>query len=181
MEIFEKLIKYWSQITVLIGITVGGIGFLLKLYFNWNLKKKEITFSKISETKIAELKNFYETFIILESQLKSLHFATAQNKKEQEIEIREKIPNIWTEFYLSFRFVRIFLNTKELEPFEDLIAELENIQLKINYYKAENDLGVLDNKLIKELRHIRNEIFPKRIPELLSVIEKNLKEGFNIE
>jgi hypothetical protein len=39
-KLFELVYKYWAQITVLIGITFGGFGFLLSLYFNWTIKKE---------------------------------------------------------------------------------------------------------------------------------------------
>lgn len=179
-EILEISIKYWSQITVLIGILFGGIGFLLSLYFNWNIKKKEITFSKIRETKIIELRAFYTSYVNLEVHLKSLQFATSQNRKEYEDEIRKKMPEIWKQFYLDFTFLRIFLNSDELEKFEELNGELDNIQKKIDFYQIDREYETYDNDLIKELRHIRDDVFPKRIPALLKAIEKNLKKDFNI-
>ena len=180
-ESFDILIKYWSQITVLIGVILWGIGFLLKLYFNWILKKKEITYIKIRETKINELREFYSSYIDLEVHLKSLHFASGKRQKEYEAEIRKKMPDIWKKFYLDFTFLRIFLKPDELVFFEQLNDELDNIQKKIDFYKIDREFEAYDKELIKELRYIRDEIFPKRIPDLLKKIETNLRKDFDIK
>jgi hypothetical protein len=180
-ETIDEIIKYWSQLTVLIGITIGGLGFLLRLYFNWNIKKKEITFSVIRETKIKELKNFYQSYNELVRNLRSLQFATAQGRTENASELRNQMPEIWNHFYLSFTFLRIFLKNEEIKPFEELEKELNNVQLKLDYYKMDYDAGDYDAELIKELRHIRDEVFPKKIPNLLQAIEMNLKKDFNIK
>lgn len=180
-ELTTTVISYWSQITVLIGVIIGGIGFLLKLYFNWTIKKKEITYSKIRETKIKELREFYSSYVNLEVHLKSLHFASGQNQKEYEAEIKKRMPEIWKKFYLDFTFIKIFLSSDELVLFEELNRELDNIQKKIDFYQIEREYETYDKELIKELRHIRDEIFPKRIPELLKRIEINLKKDFEIK
>ena len=177
----EILVKYWSQITILLGISFGGIGFILKIYFNWSIRQKEITYDKIRETKLKELKQFYTSYMNLETHLKKLQFATAQNRTESETQIRNLLPDIWRQFYLDFTFLRIFLNSDELGVFENLHNELENIQLKLDYYQIDRELNDFDVGLIKELRNIRDNIFPKRIPELLRIIETNLKKDFNIK
>jgi len=180
-DFLKILVEYWSQIAVLLGIIFGGGGFILKLYFNWSIKKKEITYNKIRETKIKELRRFYSSYVDLEIYLKNLQFATAQNRTDSEKEIRNKLPEIWRQFYLNFTFLRIFLNQNELKVIEDLNKELENIQLKLDYYQIDREFGEYDGELIKELRNIRDNIFPKRIPELLRIIETNLKKDFQIE
>lgn len=180
-ELTNILINYWSQITVLISVIIGGIAFLLKLYFNWTIKKKEITYSKIRETKINELREFYTSYVNLEVHLKSLHFASGQNQKEYEVEIRKRMPEIWKKFYLDFTFLRIFLSSDELVLFEELNSELDNVQKKIDFYQIDREYETYDKELIKELRHIRDEIFPKRIPDLLKRIEINLKKDFEIK
>lgn len=180
-ELTITLIDYWSQITVLIGVIIGGIGFLLKLYFNWTIKKKEITYSKIRETKIKELREFYTSYVNLEVHLKSLHFASGQNQKEYEAEIRKRMPEIWKKFYLDFTFLRIFLSSDEIVLFEELNRELDNIQKKIDFYQIDREYETYDKELIKELKYIRDEIFPKRIPDLLKRIEINLKKDFEIK
>lgn len=180
-EFIEIVTKYWSQIVVLLSVMFGGIGFLLQLYFNWKVKKKEITFSKVRETKIKELREFYSSYINLELHLKSLHFASGQNQKQYEAEIRAKMPEIWKKFYLDFTFLKIFLNSDELVLFEELNIELENIQKKIDYYQIDKEFNNYDRDLILELRHIRDEIFPKRIPKIIKRIEYNLRKDFEIK
>jgi hypothetical protein len=180
-EFIEIVTKFWAQIVVLLSVIFGGIGFLLQLYFNWTVKKKEITFSKVRETKIKELREFYSSYINLELHLKSLHFASGQNKKEYETEIRAKMPEIWKKFYLDFTFLRIFLNSDELVHFEELNIELENIQKKIDFYQIDKEFETYDRELILELRHIRDEIFPNRIPTLIKRIELNLRNDFEIK
>ena len=96
----EIIIKYWSQITVVIGIVIGGIGFILKILLNWNLRKKEITFSKLKETKIIELKNFYSSYINLEVELKNLLHATAQDQIEDIKIIQQKCLKFGNNFIL---------------------------------------------------------------------------------
>ncbi|MCD4665316.1 MAG: hypothetical protein K8R68_08590, partial [Bacteroidales bacterium] len=128
-----------------------------------------------------ELKQFYTSYINLETYLKRLQFAAAQNKTDSEKEVRNKLPDIWRQFYIDFTFLRIFLNTNELAVFENLNEELENIQLKLDFYQLDRELNEYDKELIKELRNIRDNIFPKRIPELLRIVENNLKKDFNIK
>jgi hypothetical protein len=113
--------------------------------------------------------------------LRSLQFATAQGRTENASELRNQMPEIWNHFYLSFTFLRIFLKNEEIKPFEELEKELNNVQLKLDYYKMDYDAGDYDAELIKELRHIRDEVFPKKIPNLLQAIEMNLKKDFNIK
>jgi len=177
----EFIVKYWSQLILLLGLFFGGVGFLLKLYFNWNIKRKEITFNKITETKITELKQFYSSFKILETHLKKLQVATAQGNIEFENKVREKLPEIWDKFYHDFTFLRLFLNSEELELFEKLNKVLDDIQLKLDFQRIDRDLGETDSDLVKELRLIRSEVFPKQIPKLLDLIETNLKKEFGVK
>lgn len=177
----EFIEEYWSQLILLLGLIFGGVGFLLKLYFNWNIKRKEITFNKITETKITELKQFYSSYKVLETHLKKLQVATAQSNIEFETRVREKLPEIWDTFYHDFTFLRIFLNSEELVLFEKLNKVLDDIQLKLDFHRIDRDLGEIDRELIKELRFIRSEVFPKQIPELLVLIENNIKKEFRIK
>ena len=91
------------------------------------------------------------------------------------------MPEIWKQFYFDSTFIRLYLSTDELVIFEELKKELDNIQLKIDFYRIDQKFGKYDNDLIKELRHIMDEIFPVRIPALLKQIEQNFKKDFNIK
>ena len=145
------------------------------------LEKKEITFSKIKETKIIELRRFYSSYINLEFELKRLFHATAQDRAEDVAEIQLRMPEIWKQFCLDSTFLRIYLSNNELEIFEELKKELDNAQLKIDYYRMDQKYKKYDNDLIKELRYIRDEVFPNKIPALLKQIESNFKKDFNIK
>ena len=171
-DFFEILMKHWSQITLFTGVIMVGIGFIYK--------KKEITYDKIREAKLKELKQFHKSYINLETYLRDLLHASAQDKIDKEKEIRNSLTEVWNQFYLDFSFLRFFLRKDELVVFENLNQELEYIQLKLDLYKIERESNGYDQKLIEELRNIRDNIFPKRIPELLKIIENNFRKDFNI-
>lgn len=176
----DYLIKYWYQFALLISILFGGIGYLLKLYFAWNIKRKEILFSKIKVTKIDELKEFYKSYIELEFELKNLQSASAVNDIEYEKELRSKLPMLWKSFYFNLTYIRLFLYDDELELFESLYKELNNIHLKLDFYKIEREYGNINKELRSELISIRDDIFPRRLPGLLRKIEYNVKEDFGL-
>jgi hypothetical protein len=180
-ETFELLLKNWSQFSVLFITFVGGSGFLLKLYFNWSIRKKEITYNKIRESKIQELRAFYKSYVNLEIHLRGLHHATSVNNQQLEDKLYEKMPELWNQFYFDFTFLKIFLTTSETKVFEELSEELDNIQKNIDFYQIDREFKTVDNNTVKQLRFIRDEVFPKRIPALLKTIEMNLKKDFNIK
>ncbi|NLN96302.1 MAG: hypothetical protein GX128_09060 [Bacteroidales bacterium] len=176
----EIIGTYWPQFSFLLTILIGGTSYLLKIYFDWDLRRREIIFNQIKETKIMELKNFYISFFRLEACLKDLYQALAEDNEESEQEARNEFSDLWIKFKLSFTYLKVFLDLNEIEPFEKLKAILENIHLKLDFYKIDQASKESDRELIKELRKIGREIFPKKIPEIFDVIENNLKKDFKI-
>jgi hypothetical protein len=155
------IVNYLSQIALLVTIFFTGIGYLLKLYFVWSIRKKEILFSKIKESKIAELKEFYNSYVDLEFALRNLYYASAQSQIEKESEIRKRLPDLWKKFYMNMTFLKIFLYDDELELINELDKELNNIYLKIDFYQIDKEFGNVDPALRKELIHIREVVFEK--------------------
>ncbi|NVK85194.1 MAG: hypothetical protein HWE21_12785 [Cytophagia bacterium] len=182
MITLNKLLSdYWSQIALIIGITTSGIGYILKVFLSWNLKRKEITFSKVREAKLVELKLFFESYIQLESHLRSLRLAVAQGHETSEKEIRQTLTDSWLKFNLHLTYLKIFLSSDEIEPFEKIQSELENINKKLDFFTIDKQHGTIDSDLIKELRVLGPEVFLKRLPELLNIIQKNLKKDLKID
>ena len=182
MNDFIKFIsEYWSEVTVIIGVLIGGIGFLMKLYFNWVIKKKEITYNKVKSTKIVELKEFYKCFIDLETYLKSLLLATGQNDKEREAELRKEFPQKWMAFKVSIQFLKVFLTPTEQTHLEKLYKELDEVHKQIDFYYIDREFGMIEKSTREALRKVRDEIFPKTIPNILKDLENNLRKDFQIK
>lgn len=179
MEVLQFIVKYWAQFSVLIF----GIGFLFKVYFDWNIRKKEIIFNHIKSTKVNELKAFYDSYIEFELLLKNIHYLTAQSNEKLEKELRQKLPETWKSFKKNMTFLSVFLSKKEYILFEELEKELGNIWLKLDFYEIDRRFEGLerDKDLVEELRHIRDVVFPTKLPAILKLIEKNLKKDFNIK
>ena len=177
----DNLLEHGSQITLLITIIFGGIGYLFKLFFDWNIKKKEIVFNKLKETRISALKDFYKSYVDLEMNLKGLRFACAFDDKDHEKEIRKKLPDSWKYFSSNFIYLRLFLYKNELVLFDKINGELNNVQLKVDLLRIGRDSGNIELDLQRELRFITDEIFPKKLPELLREIENNVRIDFNIK
>jgi len=173
--------EYWAQISLILMIVIGGIGFILRLYFNWSIKKKEITFNKVRDTKVEELRAFYRSFIDLESNLRSLLHAAGQQRVEEETALRKQLPTKWLEFKYSIQFLKLFLEPKEKEICEKLDAELNEVHKQIDFYCIDRAHGAIDQDTIKAFRKVRDEIFPNNIPALINELEKNFRLDFGIE
>ena len=75
------MIKSFSEIVVIMG---GLYGFS-KLFINWSIKKKEISFTKIQENKLLEAKEFFKSYQSLRISLESFFNQTRFGKHSIDI------------------------------------------------------------------------------------------------
>lgn len=176
-EWIELIFDNWSQITVLLGV----IGFIIKTMVDLKVRKQEIKFSYLQQSKKAEVKEFYKYYLELERKLKEYLFITAQNQEDRKQEVRVELLNRWERFELSYYHVRLFLPDKDIALLDEIKKELEDIHLQVDYFQIDKSFGVTEKEMVLKLRNIRDEIFPKRLPILMKRIEDNLRKDYGIK
>ena len=178
----EFIIKYWSQIAVILSILIGGVSYFFKLYFESKNKKQEIIFNLVKAKKIEQLKEFYKSYVEFYSLLENLEFYGGQNRKVEESQIRTNIIEPFKNLKSNLMYLKIFLNQDECNSFNELEETLDNFFLKLDFSTISRNIhgNIPDKDLQKELEHIRDVVRKTEIPKLLEKIEVTVKKDFGI-
>jgi hypothetical protein len=174
---YEIILNNWSQITVLLG----AIGFVVQKLTDWRMRKREITFSKLQENKVLEIKSFYKSYLSLELALKDFLYQTQFGEHKDEI-FRDQIETVrkcFIDFGYNSMVVKIFLDSDDLKTVDEIskILETTNHDLrKWHIYKTSQN----PPKGWDKLEEIMNERFPKTLPTLLKKIETSLRKNYNL-
>ncbi len=171
------IIEYWSQLTFILL----GVGYVIKTICDAILKKREITYSQVTQNKISELKLYIKSYNELVFLLKEYHFAAGQNQKSKLPDIQEKVYKSWINFITSYGILRVFLKASEYPLYEEVKVQLEEIQKRIVFNEIDKSFGIIDKDSIKKLWEITEDIFPKKLPELIAKIEWSLKKDMKIK
>ncbi len=176
LELVVKfVVKYWAQISVLLL----GIGFIIKVYSDWEIRKKDILFSKIYENKIKEVREFLEVYIELEDLLRQLPFIISQKNIDYS-EISKKLSNLTLKFRFHIVYVRFFLKKNEIIALDELHEKITFIISTINELEVNMAFNHNDKELFKKLTTIRTTDFTETLPTLIKKIEENFKKDYKI-
>jgi len=175
---YELLIENWAQITILFGL----IGYIIKSLTDFWLRKKEITFSRLQENKILELKEFYKSYQQLEIALTEYLYQTEFGEHNSKIfqKIKENISRKFTDFNYNVMCVKLFLDNDDIDTIEEIYITIESIRKDIGkwhiYSTSQNPPEGWD-KLIE----IMDERLPKKLPMLMKKIESSLRNNLNLK
>jgi len=189
---YEIIFDNWSQITVLLGI----VGFVIKTLTVFFLKKKEITFSRLQENKILEIKSFYKSYQKLNIDLSTylnqmLHEKDHKALKKNEEEYIKLINDIYDTFredihnhFFDFRYnamtIKLFFDNEDLSIIDEISNTFDSILKELDTYRSNNKLSNTSEGW-ENLERIRDEDILKRLPELIKKIEVSLRQSFKLK
>jgi len=170
---YEIIIENWAQITVLIGAVVV---FIQTISSFW-LKKREMTFSRIQENKILEIKAFYKSYQQLELALGEYVNQTRFGEHTIEIFniIKENIRIKFIDFKYHSMTVKLFLDSEDTKIIDDINEIFESIRMDMIRWHIYNNSKNQPEGWDK-LSEIADERLPKKLPELINKIETSLRE-----
>jgi hypothetical protein len=179
MKLLEFLKDYWAQLTLIIA----AIGFLFQSVIGAYLKVREIRFKTLHENRLSSIGALYKSYLDLEIKLGGYYNSTMYGtlEKEQKLKIQNEIALGWRNFMYDFKLCRIFVFKKDIELLEKVQEELEEIHNTINHHWIDREYGAHDSENFKKLTVIREEIFPKRLPELFRQLEKSLRDSYQMK
>ena len=131
----DLIINYWSQIVILIG----AIGYLLKLFFNFVIKKKEIKFTIFQKLRNEEVKSFYISFLEFEEILKQYN-ARAFNGYNLDERFYDKLELSYKNLILDFSSLKLISNKKHFEEIDNYLNKLFEVKSRTSI--SDNDLRV---------------------------------------
>jgi len=123
---FKFIIDYWSQIAVIITILVGGIGYLLKIGFDWDLKKREIKYSMIFTKRSQSLESFIYQVLEYQRFFEELSYYEVGSQKFKSKELDGMIDEYRVPYLKSYTVLNIYTETKHKQIIEDIKSEFKN-------------------------------------------------------
>lgn len=104
----EFIIKYWSQISVMMTILFGGIWNVSKLFLDWNIKQKEIKYSTIFAKRIVSLEDYIFNTTQFERFFKNLSYYEIGSQKISPKEVDEMVEKYQVPFLRASSNFKIF-------------------------------------------------------------------------
>jgi hypothetical protein len=175
---WKIILENWSQITVLLGV----FGYIIKTLTDWKFKKNEISFSKIQEAKILEIKSFYKSYQSLEISLKNFINQTEFGEHKHEIfnAIREQIRGCFIDFEFNCMTVKLFIEKSEMKTIDEISKICETIRVDIERWHIYND-STSQPENWDRLDDIRNVRLKQSLPNLIKRIESSLRKSYNVD
>lgn len=175
---YEIILDNWAQIVVIIG----AIGFVIQQLVQFWLKKREITFSRLQENKILEIKEFYKSYQKLEIALRQFLYQTEFGTHKDEIfdEIKHRIRDCFIDFDYHVMTVRLFIDSNDLEVIDEIRDTLESIRKDIGKWHIYNESPHPPEGWDK-LKEIMDDRFPKTLPALIKKIEMSLRKSMKLD
>jgi hypothetical protein len=177
---YELIIINWSQITVILGV----IGYIVTTLVNWNLRKTEISFTKVQEQKILEIKEFYKSYQKLEYSLYTFLNQTNFGSHEPEIlnDIRKQIQEYTMAFEYNCMCLKLFIQESQITTIEEIYNSCCTIRKDIDSWHIYKT-GINPEKYTEyneKLNNIGNTQLPE-LSQLLKRIESSLRKDYNIK
>lgn len=175
---YDLILANWSQIAVMLA----AIGYIIQKIADWSLRKKEITFTRLQENKILEIKSFYKSYLSLEVALRGYLHQTEFGEHKDEIfnEIKRKIYECFLDFNYSSMTVKLFLSDGDIKTVDEIYKVLESIRVDIGGWHIYKNSGNSSKDFNQKLTEIMDERFPKTLPSLIKKIETSLRKSYNV-
>jgi|GEM_PF-1920563 len=174
---WEIILENWAQTAVILGF----ISYIIKTIIEWKLNKYKISFSKIQENKIIEVKAFYKSYQTFTLSLKS--FLDQTEFGEHKPEIFDKLRRDIRESYIDFEYncmtVKLFIETQEIKTIENISKICTNIRIDIERWHIYRTSMSPPNDWDK-LNEVRNQ-FDNTLPTLVKKIENSLRKSYNVK
>ena len=173
----EFIIENWAQVTVVLGM----ISYIIKLFVESSFKKREISFSKIQEMKLAETKSFFQSYqsfrISLEQFINQIYFGSHSDDIFKNI--RKEIRACHIDFEYKCMNFKLFLKDNDIQTIDEILDILKLIKVEIERCLIHLDKEVKDQYWDK-LEEIKEIKFKKELPSLITKIETSLRKSYNI-
>jgi hypothetical protein len=168
-NIFED---YWSQILLILT----GIGYLLKISFDFFLKKKEINYGINHKNKMDALIRFFKAYAELKSMLNKLPISQILKNELSAFEIDNQIQPPLNNFEASIIELQIYFDDEMYENFKKIesnmfsinrnflnlafdILDKRSLSFKVNEYNTNRQYIEKQNAII--LKQISDDLMKK--------------------
>jgi len=130
MNVFEFLTKNWAQITVMLG----AIGYVLKVFFDFRIKKLEIKFGLLFSQKTTEFQKFIELYDKYVAQLikESFGFVYGTSLPDEYDKI---VKTHHEQISLSISHLRIYLSKRDKEVLFSILNSMSLMDVSIKKVK----------------------------------------------
>ncbi|WP_299160915.1 hypothetical protein [uncultured Tenacibaculum sp.] len=175
---YDIVIKNWAQITVLLGV----LGSVLKVISSWSIKKKEISYSKLQENRLLEIRSFYKSYQTLKNSLERFLNQTEFGLHDHKIlnDIAKTIKNNFIDFEFKCMTLKLFIEMEDIETIDEIISSCNDIDKGVNrfhiYKNSHNPPEGWDN-----LDELRTEINNGTLPTSIKKIETNFRRNFYLK
>lgn len=182
----DIIIKYWAQICLLITITSVSLGYLIKIFLNWRIKRLEIKYQSLHKHKIVEIKEFLTSFLNTKSSIDRYVNQILFGEHDNTIftEIRTEINACLKGLELNSLILRVLLNEKELQPIEELLKTINDIYKDVNKYLIWSNVKTHNTKKIEEVAERFEQVLDNdikiKLPTLLSNIISQVKKDYSV-
>lgn len=178
---YSIVLENWSQIAVLLGI----IGYIIQLLVNWHIKKLEISFSKVQEMRIQEVKAFYKSYKALRTALTNFLnqtiFGPVSDEEYRKIlnETRKEINRCLIEFDYNCMVVKLLIEKTEINTIDEIFDTCESIRIDIEKWHIYKGSRTQPDDW-HDLSEIREERLEKILPNLIKIVESSLRRSYKI-
>jgi preprotein translocase subunit Sss1 len=126
---YEFIINNWTQVIFILGV----IGYIIKLFIDWDIKKREISFSKIQESKLLEAKEFFKSYQSLRISLQNFLNQTEFGKHTDDIfnKIRVEIRENYVDFDYKCMTLKLFMESEDIKTIDKILGNCESIRMDI--------------------------------------------------
>jgi hypothetical protein len=99
-----------AEIVLILGVIFG----IVKLFIDWDVKKREISFTKIQENKLIEAKEFFKSYQSLRNSLQFFFNQTRHGMHKNEVfdKIRDEIQENYIDFEYKSMVLKLFMEKK---------------------------------------------------------------------
>ncbi|WP_099369604.1 hypothetical protein [Sphingobacterium sp. 1.A.5] len=104
----EFIIKYWSQISVMMTIFFGGIWNVSKLFLDWKINQEEIKYSTIFTKRTVSLEDYIFNTMQFDRFFKNLPYYDIGSQKISPKEVDELVEKYQVPFLRSSSSFKIF-------------------------------------------------------------------------
>jgi hypothetical protein len=174
---YEFIIINWTQVVFILGV----IGYIIKLFIDWDIRKKEISYYKIQESKLLEAKDFFKSYQSLRIALELFYNQTRFGKHSDDIfnNIRNDIRQNYIDFEYKCMTLKLFVKATDIETIDKILITCETIRKNIETWHIYKDTDSKPQDYIV-LSQIREDKFEKDLPNLIKIIETSLRDSYNL-